>query len=346
MSWFGSSGSVGSGKVFGRAAAGANAPSKRASYVGDVIKKLKTLQDSQGLSEEALSERAAELTDPEKLWSVYFSGIALDPAREHIERKLEAEEGATSDGAAAQGLPTARIPVKLRMKPVQDAGQYGMLSYTSLLLKHYGPIHASVLVDDKIVLLWNTSGLVIPTGKPIEASSDPDALPGTEEYCITEEELQCSFDSAVARKDILDKLIAVIVRYNKTYLYHSIFRSCQKFVADSVVALGYPVHPKLVGQLGDYFKEVKKTRKHKIGFETHAMLDDYVGRALESSGGGVVPDAEYLLSEYFQFHVTSMTESERPEKWVCEEKGGCCMSHLEQTVDLKQTVAYRMCRSS
>lgn len=336
-----SSKSCGSGKVFGRVGTGASAPIKRPSYIADVVKKLRSFEDYQSLSEEAISEKAAELTDPEKLWSVYFSGIALDPSREHIERNVE-EGSLSDDGAAtAHNPPTAKIPIKLRMKPVHSAGQYGLLSYTSLLLKHYGSLHASFLLDDKIVLAWSTNGLIIPTGKPIESAPRAGASSRTEQYHATEEQVQYSFDIASARKQLIDKLISIIVRYNKNYLYHPIFRSCQKFVADSVVALGYPVHSQLEGKLGDYYKEVKKGRKHKAEFDSHAKLDEYVGRVLES-GGTTIPETEYLLSQYFLFHVTSMTELEKPEKWVCEVHGGCLMSRLEQTVDLKETTAYHM----
>lgn len=339
------------GKGLRRAGAGngVGAPSRRKpSFIGDVVEKLRKIEDCQGLSEEQMEERAAELTDPEKLWTVYFSGIALDPSREHIERNLE--DGANSTGGAAVGNPppSARIPMKLRMVPIH-VGQYGVLSYTSLLLEHYGSLHASMILDGRIVLSWSASGLVVPTNQPIGNAPGPSSSKKQSEEAVhfrtTEEEVQFSFAMATAKKELVDKLIEVVVRYNKSYYYHPIFRNCQKFVADSVTALGYPVHPKLEGKLGDYFKQVKKGRKTKSEFQSHTELDKYVVKVLET-GGVSLAETEYLLSQYFVFHVMSMTESERPEKWVCQVGGGCGMPQLEQTVDLKQTLAHNMfCQS-
>lgn len=349
------SGSCGSGKAFGKH--GAGAPAMRPSYFRDVTKKLRSVERLRSLSEEEVEGMVEELTEEERLWSVYFSGMVLDPAREHIERKLDGEEGNVSPGDDKSHK--AGVLIKLQCKKVCGSGQYGVQSFTSSLLKHYGPIHASVLVGGVIVLEWETSGLVIPTGKTLPLASESvrsahalesvaskvstgteGSIPLPEQHVTPEEEILQEFETTLAKKEVIDKLVGVIVKYNKSYLYHPIFRNCQKFVSDCLVALGRHIPPKLEGELGDYMKEVKKGRKRRMDFESHADLDMYVGGVLESAKTSLL-EKEYLLTQYFLFHVTSMTECEKLERWMCRVEG-CRMAHLEQSVDFKSTIAYRM----
>lgn len=354
FSKFGSlSGSCGSGKAFGKH--GAGAPTLRPSYFRDVTKKLKSVERLRGLSEEDIEGMVEDLTEEERLWSVYFSGMVLDPARELIERKLDGEKEDASQGVNDK----SGVLIKLQCRKVRGGGQYGVQSFTSLLLKHCGPIHASILVGGVIVLEWETSGLVIPTGKTLplasgsvrsahasrsvasEVSVDTEgSVPCPEQYTTPEEEILQEFETTLAKKELVDKLVGVMIKYNRTYLYHPIFRNCQKFVADCLVALGRHIPPKLEGELGDYIKEVKKGQKRRMDFESHTDLDIYVGEVFESAKTSLL-DKEYLLTQYFLFHVTSMTECEKLERWMCGVEG-CRMPHLEQSVDLKSTVAYHM----
>lgn len=352
-----SSGSCGSGKLFG--GHGAGAPTTRPSYFNDVLRKLRGVEQLQGLSEEEIEAMVGELTDMEQMWSVHFSGVVLDPARECIEKNLVVKSEA--DGVNATplegGLPTKFI--KLLCRCVRDGSQYGVQSFSSLLLAHYGPIRASILVGGAVVLEWGASGLVIPSRKPLQpavgsmqsafrsvackVAVNATDSPGPEQQITTttpEEEILHEFETTLAKKEQVDKLIDVVVRYNKSYFYHPILRNCQKFAFDCLSALGQPIHPKLEGTLSDYLKEVKKGRKRKLNFESHVDLDAYVDRVLES-GGTTVLESEYLLAQYFSFHVMSMTDSDKPERWTCGVTG-CHMPDLEQSIDLKNTLAYHM----
>ena len=327
---------------------GTGAPTKRPSYVGDVVRKLKSLPEFQELTEDQLFERASELTDPEKLWSVYFSGVALDPAREYLERNLEAGTGSEGSGESLEALrPSSKIPIRLKLQPVQITSrhQFGFESFTSLLLDHYGSLHATIVLDSKVKLTWNTAGLIVPTYVHIEDTPHPNGSADASECSVTEEVMQYSFSSASSRKELMDKIAGIITRYNKNYIYHPVFRGCQKFVADCMSVLGYAPHPQLENKLGDYYNEVKKGRRKKIELDSHEQLDAYVGRVLDS-GGSTPLETEFLLSQYFLVHVTSMTECEKPERWVCKSHAQCLMSRLEATLDVKDTIAYKMFRSS
>ena len=339
--------------------AGRGPSAARPSYNVQVVKKLKSLNDFQGLSEADLHSRAEELTDPVKLWSVYFSGVVLDPAREHIERNLQGEIATPPSEVAAE--KAHMIPVKLRIEPVRGGRQYAVESFTSLLLEHYGALHASLLIGDSVFLEWSTAGLVIPTGKPIPPEpqqpsvntsphatnssatplepQQPSADARSANSAAVEAVILQEFETASSKKGHMDKLIEVVARYNKNYFYHPIFRNCQKFVAELLSCLGYPVHPRLEGHLGGYYKEVREGVKHSLAFDCHADLDTYVEKALETRGVAV-PEAEYLMGQYFIFHVTGMTESATVERWHCPVQG-CRMAQLEATFELRETIAYR-----
>lgn len=344
-----SSKSCGSGKLYAKLSK--EAPTIRPAYINGVIKRVRKIDGS--CTEEQLLARASELTNHNELWSIYFSGIVLDPARDRIGKALDTGEGSGK-------LPAAKVPVKLQLKPISFAGTFGQReSLTSFLLENYGSLHASVLLDNEVVLEWNTAGLVIPTGKAIII---PAQLPQTtaaaggsinnEASQSAEEEISYEFEAVAAKKEFFDKIIKVIVRYNRHYSYHPIFRNCQKFVADLMQELAYPKHAKLEGRLGDYYTELKKLYHSKpAGFGSHAELNRYVKGYLKSDK--VTPlKTEWLLSQYFLFHMTSMTESERPERWVCQEVDieegegpegqDCLMLQLERRLDLKTTVAYRV----
>ena len=337
----GSCGSCGSGRAPGQR--DGNAPRHRPSYFNQVVDKLRNVADFGGLSQEALSEKAGELTEEGRLWSLYFSGVALDPARENIETKLE--QGHVVEASRAKFI-------KVLFRPIRGGDRYGIQSFSSLLLEHYGALHASLLVGGAIVLEWSTAGLVIPTGKPVEpapptasvppvgnSQGEPHEEPSAEQCAVFEQVIEHEFEVALDRKKSVDKLIHVILQYNKIFSYHPIHRNCQKFVYDCLVALGRPIPSRLAGTLEEYTKAVEKGRKRKIGFVAHSDLDSYVKTALETGSGMNPLETEYLLFQYFLFHVKSMTECEKPERWSCAVPG-CLMPRLEQTIDLKATVAY------
>ena len=344
------SASCGSGKALGRQ--GDGAPATRPSYFQDVLAKLRSVERLKGLPEGDMERMVEELTEEEKMWSVYFSGVVLDPARDLIDKKLDGEIEAESQGV--NGAPHgAGVSVKLQCRRVRGGGRYGIQSYTSLLLKHYGPIQVSLLVGGAIVLNWETSGVVIPSGKALPPASAlvsvrsaarsvaPINIEGSTPHPTTpEEEILHEFEMTLARKELVDKLMGVVVKYNKAFLYHPVLRNCQKFVSDCLIALGRPIRSGLEGELGGYINEVKKGRKRRVDFESHADLDKYVEGALESPKTTSL-EKEYLLAQYFLFHVTSMTGCENPDRWICEIKN-CLMPHLEKTVDLKSTIAYHM----
>ncbi len=338
---FSSSRSCGSGKIFNRFGGGAES-TILPSYIGEVISKLKKIPDYQNLTKDEFSLKASELTDSDKIWSIYFSAVVLDPVRESIKRKIEGETIASKS--------TKKIPVRLRLESAQDLTQLVKNPLTSLLLKNLGPYQASIIVCNEVLLHWTVSSVIIPTGVPIPppvSIAKPPGKSGTtsqvhqeDEVATVEDEIEIEFEHSASLKEHLDKLIGVIVRYNKNYIYHPISRNGQKFLSDALQALNYPVSPQLEKQkLIEYYSELKKKINKPI-FESHAQLDEYVSQCLQSHG--IKPlEMEHLIGQYFKFHVSSLSISNKPKRWVCEERG-CQLSQLEQRIELKDTIAYRI----
>lgn len=309
------------------------------SHLVSVLKKLDSMEEFHRLPKAQKLERAQELTDSTKLWRLYFSGVVLDPARDHIEAGIGV---GIYPGEASSG---ARVPIKLLLQPIVGSGQYGLQGQvTSMLLRNYGSLHASLVVGDAVVLEWNTASLVIPTGKPIPCTSAPDSSAENEASGVpypvsfSNDILEQEFEATIAKKVHVDKIINVLVKYNKSNFFHPIIRNCQKFIADILNELDYPLHQKLVGNLIPYYEKLKKSQKKSKTFDTHAELDDAVRDCLQRD----MPTAtmEYLLVRYFLFHMTSLTDCERPERWSCEHRD-CLMPRLEQRINLEDTLAYQ-----
>ena len=318
--------------------------STMSSQLISVLKKFDRMDDFRNLPKTEKLERAQELTDSTMLWRLYFSGLVLDPARDHVEAGLD------TGFHPREVCSGASFRIKVLMKPIVGSGQYGLQGQvTSRLLRNYGCLHASMQVGNAIVLEWDTSSLIIPTWKPISSTnttqSKSNARSGANGVqCASlspNDVIEHEFEAAIAKKAQVDKIISVVIKYNKFIFFDPINRNCQKFVADVLKELDYPLHPKLVGNLVPYYDELKRCqnqRKPKT-FETHAKLNDYVRDCLGHDMSTMT--MEYLLVLFFMFHMTSLTECEQPERWSCQHQD-CLMPRLEQRIDPKDTLAYRL----
>jgi len=335
-----SKGSAGSGCCgSGGKRHGTGANSRESSMASPtVLKKVESAAEFQSLSRLEKNEKALELTSPSKIWEIYFSGCVLDPARDEIEAGLDSgtppQSGNTKKG---------KVSIKLEMQPIISSGNYGLQGQvSSLLLRNYGSLHASLLVADAVVLEWNTAGLVVPGGKPImESRANPaggaegaaDAMVADQMSVVIEEE----FEAALAKKTYVDRIIGVIVKFNKFHEYDPIMRNCQTFVADVFKELKFNVPAALEGKLGQYYKQLKDSQAKKCRkVSTHEELDVYVQECLERELP--MQTMEYLLFLYFRFHITSLASSANPRRWSCE-RPDCLRPRLEQRINKTETLA-------
>ena len=308
-----------------------------------VLNKLGDLEEYCSLPHAQKLQKAQELTDSTKLWEIYFSGCVLDPARALIEAELEAAPNSREIHSRAKS------PIKLILKPIISSGQYGLQGQvTSLLLQNYGSLHASLLVGGAIVVEWGPSGVVIPSMKPISSTSA--SLPHSSARngagsavsppLSPSDIIEHEFEATIYKKEHVDKIISIVIQYNKSYIFDPIKRNCQTFISDILNKLQYPQHPRLEGNLGPYYDELIRIQKRPRMFTTHRDLDEHVQGYLEREVQHTAA-LEYLLMLYFKFHMVSLIECERPERWVCPHYD-CLMPRLEARIDAKATLAYRL----
>ncbi len=334
-------------------------PAYNKSFQRTAISKLKKLSDPEyrEYGENQLALEAKDLTDPESIMNIYFSEIAYQPVAERVDEKLQesdsefltsVEEKAGKDRSIWRVEDTAKLEVKLLLR--QCNAPMGKLARTaaSILQMEYGPLHTSLLINDSILLEWNTSSLVVPERYdgsnqhyPIMTSALQRDKHVSLIHYSADDEVDLIFQATKSKLNILNALIEVISRYNGLYFYHTITRNCQKFVIDALQAMGCENPPKFEGNLQTYFKSLK-AGNCQPEFTSHEELDHYVTEnALNSQERQMSSqEKEYLLGQYFLFHIPNMTEAEQPEKWTCPIEN-CQMSNLEMHIDKEKMIMHR-----
>lgn len=314
------------------------------SYLAAVKKKLKDHPDYKSSGDNEIQDLAETLTD-EKRMEEYFSHLFdIDEHLQELECEarqdfLTTHEREEADIRTSKRLEkTSSFQVQLVLTPLQNANHITSKFASALALK-YGPLHASLIVDDTI-LEWNTSSLVIPhNNTPCTPVMKMSIKPSRMAESDSGSELDLIFDITASKHETISKMIEVAVEYNRYKFYHMFSRNCQKFVRDAMASIGVTDIPQLGGgQLKEYFDQVKKAKRIKLDFETHQMLDDYVVQ--NASADTSVGDLEFLLCQYFQFHTLSEMNCDDPSKWECEEPN-CQMADLESRIDKKTLLLSR-----
>ena len=142
------------------------------------------------------------------------------------------------------------------------------------------------------------------------------------------------------KKNLIDALIDVIVKYNKHYYYNVIDRNCQHFVLDALQALQVEVPRCLTGKFGRYYKALLKGKTPSVPseFKTHSDLDRYA--MLEVSKGTITDmpqhDLEFILTVYIRFHVESRSKltGKALDEWQCIESN-CCIEEIEKHIRME-----------
>ena len=331
------------------------------SYVPEVTKKLRRHPDYQDrrFSENQLKLEAEDLTDADKIMERYFSTITHDPLHERMKEHEISMHSQFSDSYERRRQrrmgrieDVAKFQVKLVLRYVnQDTRPPRFIGkIASALQMEYGPLHASLLINNEILLEWNASNLVIP--KRVDpyngAQSTPILVSATvpdhmqiqrhlskpfEEY----DEVELLIDAVSQKIDLLQNLARVIALYNSLYYYDIIFKNCQNFVLDALNAIGCQNKPQFGGNLRDYFTHLKREGRVMAGFETHQQLNAYV---MENHASLSHETMEYLLAQYFLFHMQGAMRSGNVEDWHCRD-GECMMDYLEAKVDEKLLIMHR-----
>lgn len=330
---------------------GRSVPNK--SWQRTAMEKLRKHPMTAGWGNNQLVMEAKDLTDYDSIMERHFSEIFHNHVAQRVDEQLQEDRGefvtTTEEQAGIRRSiwrveDVAKLKIKLLLKRI-DTPLPGFASRAaSILQMAYGPLHTSLLINDEILLEWNTGSMVIPEVY--------DSIDRHQRYPIAtsvlhrvssvslisydaKDETELMFQAATSKYDILYALVQVIAQYNGQYMYHAISRNCQNFVIDALKAMGCENPPQFQGNLGNYFRSLKAGRRQQ-DYEDHATLDHYVEERVLNLRPGREPlstqEKEYLLSQYFMLHMSQITEAEQPKRWVCHERN-CQMANLEELID-------------
>lgn len=308
-----------------------------------------------------LATLAKELTDEESIMNMYFSEIAYQPVAERVDENIqerEAEFVTSSEGDASRKRSiwrvedTAKLEVKLLLRRIDTQMPGFARTAAALLRMEYGPLHTSLLINNAVLLEWNTGGLVEPerydgTNQhyPIMTSALHRISTVSLIKYDPKDEIDLMFEATKSKLEMLNALVRVISRYNGQYIYHAISRNCQTFVIDALKAMGCENPPTFQGNLHEYFENLK-AGDCQPQFNGHQALDHYVRENVtdpQVEGRLSSQEKEYLLGQYFLYHIPGMTESENPEEWRCPERN-CQMENLEMDIDEQSMIMHRFLR--
>lgn len=255
------------------------------SYFPQVIQKLRDIPEHNQLNNTQLHELVNRITKAEDLIS-YF-----DLSQE--------QEGANAE--------VDTLPVQLVLKYLQ-AKPHGI---EATLLEEYGPIHTCVVIGDQI-LEWNWKSVVIPHGKPMKDGAA--LLPAgqkDEAFGVREAELPC-----VETQLLKDKVLAGVANYNKQFYFDPIKRNSQDFVWSVLHSMNLEKPTQLKSKLKDYYSALEEKKRDFIPteFSSHEELDTFVEQNITKLNN---IEIEYLLAQYFIFHLGATMRKENPVKWEC-----------------------------
>ena len=306
------------------------------------------------------------LTDPQLMWVSFFSGIVTDDASDAVgenvdEKELEFTHIEEEKQAMVRGVhrfeTVCNLPLKIILTPLKR-GKGLADTFASLLEMEFGPLHAALQVGD-VILEWNDSHLVAPYKCNFEdqvfevdmqsysewveyTSQNSLKMKKAAEQLDFTEQIELIYTVSSKKKELIDALIKLIIRYNKHYYYNLFNRNCQHFVIDALKALQVKNPTGFTGGLRDYFVQLVKGRTPSIPgqFKTHKELDTYVMTLKGEDGTTNIPqhDLEFILTLYFRFHLKSKDKSRKDhkalEEWKCQE-AGCQMKELEQLIQME-----------
>lgn len=325
------------------------------SCIPTVIEKLRKHPDYQDACDNRLREEAEYLVNPDRIMDHFFSSFTHDMVHAKLVEKEEdnkSELVTSRDSQRSQSRveEAANFQVKLLLRYVDNDTSPPMVigKVATALQMEYGPLHALLLINNELLLEWNSSSLIVPQypdpNHTYEAVTGPVLVSATvqdhlqiqrhlsqpyEDY----DEFELIFEATSKKMQLFHNLASVIAKYNSMYYYHAIFRNCQNFVLDALTAIGCKNKPEFGGKLKTYFTYLKTKGCVMVDFKTHEELDDYVRQNVDNLSP---ENMEYLLTQYFVFHMNS-----RSQLGLSCNHTDCMMELLEAKIDHKQLIMNR-----
>ena len=139
------------------------------------------------------------------------------------------------------------------------------------------------------------------------------------------------FEIGKSVQSMIESVIQVMVSWNRYRYFHTFYTNGQLFVQNILTVLGIDGIPLPSTNLCDYIGRLRNDTTTQTSFRSHANLDSYTR---ERIGELRTNEMEYLLTEYYRFHMASRVEAVHEGDWKCKEVD-CQMKCLECTIDKK-----------
>ena len=339
-------------------------PTKNSAEFIQVLEKVKSHPQFKDFEENAAEEQVCHLTDGILLKN-YFSDLlenmfvsaASSTDQDGLTRAdspTPEEHSKATERAVGRMSEMCNISIKLQLSKLSGGTRMQQLyiCFASLLELKFGATHAALLIGNRkigyTVLEWNSTGLVVPH-----------YIHDTDDKCIFQMELQnmqevhsqhhvefkhaancldrvkqvdIMFDASQKISQRIDRLIEVIIKFNKFFYYNPFVRNCHHFVEAALAAL--EINPRvddLTGNLKQYFSNLTKGFNEPPHFKSHAELDEHVSRHLTKDSHDH-RQLEFYLCVYYHFHFPSRSKCCNLAEWKCEEHS-CKMVEIEKRLD-------------
>ena len=222
------------------------------------------------------------------------------------------------------------LSVKISLQKLQITLPFAH-TFAEKLKFEYGALHTAVVVGD-VVIEWGREELVEPRIDPNFVSEFQANIGDLGEWHEmggrfqaemslanrqgdTVKQLGIVFDAIDEKSKLIDKLVGVIVEYNRNKNYGVLNCNCQDFAREALAALGIKKPIEFTGKLQERFEQLKKgNRKVPTELKSHQNLDAYVEEHKNELG---LHDLEYLQCLYFSEHLPKIEKSGNYETWVC-----------------------------
>ncbi len=336
---------------------------KDCSYLEQVVKKLKDHPDYAKLPLAQVKQEARKLTDTQQMkefFSEYLQTAQMSVLQATEDNTTgaavsinEASADHSMNGSGARVMSPvhtmASFPVKLHLTAL-PCDREGENDYASMLEERYGPMHAALQIGHTIIE-WTSHSVIIPhhniPQEPLIKADVTQSLTIASELRAKAREYRASrtrsitgeidlmFEISKSVQSMIEAVIQVIVTWNRYKHFHPFSVNSQHFIQNIFVVLGIEELPFLNASFSDYVTKLKqdfKSATNNTSFTCHAELDNYVQQKIGEMGTG---EMEYLLTEYYRFHLMSREAAvytvDADVEWTCKEPN-CLMPRLESAI--------------
>ena len=317
------------------------------------------------LSSEQQNELTLILSDRERMKDVYFGrllGRVGEAGANVEEEKKDLGEGirSTLDRLEAAKRIAGEfdyirgMQIKLVLCQLSRTLNHHLATAMNKYVKRfdYGPFHAA-LVFSNVVFEWDSDGLVQPrtltekedwvfkaTVHQPDGQKDRDLIKNLP-VRRPQGETERHFDMIVKRlsivqeekKQIIEALVTVAVKYNTVHTYNPLTSNCQHFVRDCLHVMGITDQESMfegsIKNLCDLLS--KEGLQVTDDVSTHSELDDHVRKHLEVMTREQV---ELCICQYLIFHALHKAQP-KSQAWKCHIEN-CLLSNAESQLEKMQ----------